>query len=293
MDTIDGLKAVIAVANTGGFTQAAKSLGLSKALVSKYVAQIEHKRGVRLFNRTTRSVTLTEFGQQFCHHARNVLASLEVLDDSMSSASPEGLLRISAPISFCEHLLAALLVEFNHLYPKIAVELIARNHAVDMVQDGIDIRIKAGTLNDSSYIARQFATSELVLVASPKYLSKYQALSTPNDLVGHMAILDSNHGNKVSYCLTNDDEDKTVELSHQLSFSTPTSVMNCAIAGGGIGMVPKFLAQAAFEKGRLARLLPNWQCRTLPVFAMYPHRDYVPTKVRVFIDFLLEKKLAL
>lgn len=292
MDTLDGLKTVIAVVETSSFTAASDRLGMSKALVSKYVNEVEKELGIRLFNRTTRQLALTEAGKRYYEQAVILLEQFSAMVDNVTDeqSSPRGLLRISAPVTFGEMKLAPLLTEFSQLYPDLKIELILTNNAIDMLEEAIDVRLRIGGVDDSNMIARHLKTFPLVLSASPGYLSKYGLPKTPQQIADHACIIDSNFriGKQWPFISPNGSSE-TINVSSAMAANSPQAVREMAIAGGGIAMVPDFIVEDAIETGQLTPVLPNYTTLEFGLYAIYPHRKYIAKKVRCFLDFALEK----
>ncbi|CAM3974285.1 LysR family transcriptional regulator [Pseudoalteromonas byunsanensis] len=290
MDTIDGLKTMIAVAQTHSFTTASERLGLSKSLVSKYIAQLEQQANVRLFNRTTRRVDLTEAGEKFYNHAVVLLEQYqEMLDITQAMhGSLSGTLKISAPFAFGETKLAQVMPDFMEAHPELNVELSMSNASVNMVEEGIDVRLRVGQLNDSSLIARKITSYPLVICASPGYLKTNGPVHTPEDLSGHTCIVDSNYRIAALWPFKHrhTKADHLVEVKSRLSVNSPSASREMAKNGGGIVICPIFVVEEAIKKGELKRLLPEHDIMQFDLHAVYPHREYVARKVRVFIEFL-------
>lgn len=292
MDTLDGMKAVVAVVETQSFTAASERLGLSKALVSKYVGQVEKKLGTRLFNRTTRQLALTDAGKRYYDHALSLLEQFAVMEDAVSDEqqSPKGLLRVSAPLTFGEMNLAKALPKFLQAYPDLSVEVHLSNSAVDMIEDGIDVRLRVGGVDDSSMIARHIRTYPLILCASPAYIKEKGLPVTPEDLLHHSCIIDSNFRIGRQWPMISPaGEAQTIDVESVIAVNSPKAVQEIALAGGGIGMVPSFIVEQAITEGKLEALLPDYTTLEFGLFAIYPHRKYVSRKVRCFIDFVLEE----
>ncbi|MBD1581379.1 LysR family transcriptional regulator [Pseudoalteromonas sp. S16_S37] len=290
MDTIDGLKAVVAVAQTNSFTLAGERLGLSKSLVSKYVSQLEHQVNIRLFNRTTRRVYLTESGTQFYQYAIVLLEQYqEMLDITQAvHGSLSGTLKISAPFALGETKLAQILPDFMNVHPELNVELSMSNTAVNMVEEGIDVRLRVGQLNDSSLIARKIASYPLVICASADYLTDKMVIQVPEDLAYHTCIVDSNYKIAALWPFKHKQTkaQHLVEVKSKLSVNSPSAAREIAINSGGIIVCPIFVVEEAIEKGELERLLPGYDIMQFDLHAVYPHREYVARKVQVFIEFL-------
>ncbi|WDE00780.1 LysR family transcriptional regulator [Thalassomonas actiniarum] len=290
MDTLDGMKTVVAVVETGSFTAAGERLGMSKALVSKYVGEVEKHLGTRLFNRTTRQLALTEAGRSYYQQALDLLEQYTAMVDKVTGeqTSPRGLLRLSAPVTFGEKTLSPLLPKFLRLYPDLQVELRLTNSTIDMLEEGIDVRIRIGGVDDSTMIARQLGSFPLLLCASPAYIKQQGVPTTPEQIAAHSCIIDSNFRiGKQWPIISPQGVAHTVNVCSHISVNSPQAVREIAIAGGGIGMIPAFIVDDALKDGRLVQVLP--ECTTLEfgLFAIYPHRQYVPRKVRCFLDFAM------
>lgn len=292
MDTIDGMKTVVAVVETGSFTAASERLNISKALASKYVGEVEKNLNVRLFHRSTRKLALTEAGKTYYQHALALLEEFAALVDTVTGeqSSPQGLLRISVPVAFGEMKLAQLIPKFMQLFPSINLEVILSNNMVDMVEEGIDVRIRVGGVDDSSLIARHIKTLPLILCASPQYLQQHGEPKTPEDITQHNCIIDSNFRIGRQWpVIAPDGSADSINVKSRIAASSPSAVKEIAVAGGGIGMVPRFIAEPALEQGLLQQVLPSYSTLEFGLFALYPHRRYLPRKVRCFIDFMVDE----
>ncbi|TEW46444.1 LysR family transcriptional regulator [Psychromonas algicola] len=291
MDTFDGLKAVIAVVQTGSFTAAGERLGLSKALVSKYVAQVEKQLGVRLFNRSTRRLALTEAGNIYYQDAMPLVESITQLTDKVSGAEadPSGLLRVSASLTFGDTCLAKALPEFLAHYPNLQVELQLSDRKVDMLEEGIDLVIRIGTVDDSTLVSKKINTFPLVLCASPDYLAQHGMPKYPDDIKQHNCIVDSNF--KIGKQWPFMDErglQGVMSINSNVSVNSPRSVKEFALAGVGIALVPKYIVEDALNNGSLQLVLPEYRMQSFSMYAVYPHRKYLAQKTRSFVDFLIE-----
>ena len=292
MDTLDGLKTVIAVVETSSFTAASERLGMSKALVSKYVGKVEKQLGIRLFNRTTRRLALTEAGRRYYEQSVTLLDQYNALVDDVTGekTKPRGLLRISAPVTFGEMKLSPLIPKFLALYPDLKIELVLTNSAIDMLEEGIDVRLLIGGVDDSSMVARHLKTFPLVLSASPTYIRKNGLPKTPQQIVEHSCIIDSNFRiGKQWPIISPKGEADNIEVKSSISVNSPQAVREIAIAGGGISMCPSFIVEDAINDGRLLTILPGYTTLEFGLFAIYPHRKYVAKKVKCFIDFALDE----
>lgn len=292
MDTLDGLKTVVAVVETGSFTAASERLNISKALVSKYIGEIEAKLNVRLFNRTTRKISLTESGAHYYDHALSLLEKYHAMVDDVvgEQATPKGLLKVSAPVAFGELQLASLLPLFNARYPDVNIDLFLINSAVDMLEEGIDVRIKVGKVTDSTMIARHLCDVPLKLCATPQYIAEHGMPKTPADLRQHHCIVDSNFtmGRQWHFTAPNG-QSESVLIHSKVAINSPQAIMNMVKANGGIGLITNHVVQNALQTGELIELLKGYQSLTFGLYLLYPHRKYVPRKVACFIEFMINK----
>ena len=292
MDSLEGLKTVVAVVETHSFTAASERLGISKALVSKYVGEVERQIGVRLFNRTTRALSLTEAGRSYYRDSVALLEQYTAMLDAVTGESTKvrGLLKISAPVTFGEMKLAPLLPKFLRLYPELQVELMLTNAAVDMLEEGIDLRLRIGGVDDSTMIARHLNTFPLVLTASPAYIKEYGLPTTAQQVAEHRCIIDSNFRVGRRWPIISPAGDaQTIKVSSAIAVNSPQAVREIAIAAGGIAMTPDFIVEDAINSGLLIPILAGYTTLEFGLFAIYPHRKYVAKKVRCFIDFALEE----
>lgn len=289
MDTFDGLKTVIAVVQTGSFTAAGERLGLSKALVSKYIAQVETQLGVRLFNRSTRRLVLTDAGNLYYQDAMPLVEKLTQLTDKVSGSQsePTGLLRITASTTFGDTCLAKHLPEFIKQYPKLNVELQLSDRRVDMLEEGIDIVIRAGTVDDSSLVSRKINHVPLILCASPEYLANKGTPKYPDDIKHHHCIVDSNFkmGKKWPF-MDQRGNQGVLNINSNISVNSPRSVKEFVLSGLGIALIPKFLVASALQQKHLEEVLPDYQMQSYTYYAIYPRSKYIAQKTNAFIEFL-------
>ena len=292
MDTLDGMKTVVAVVETHSFTAASERLGMSKALVSKYVGEVESSLGIRLFNRTTRQLALTDAGRSYYEHSLNLLEQFSAMVDNVTGeqTSPRGLLRISAPVTFGEMKLSPIMPKFLQMYPELNVEVKVTNNAIDMGEEGVDVRLRIGGVADSNMIARHIRTFPLILCASPAYIEKHGMPETPEDISKHACIIDSNFRvGKQWPVISKNGDATTINVNSNIAVNSPKAVQEIAMAGGGIAMIPEFIVEGAIKAGSLISILPDYTTLEFGLFAIYPHRKYVSRKVRCFIDFVLEE----
>ena len=287
-----GMKTIVAAVETGSFTAASERLGISKALVSKYVGEVESNLGVRLFNRSTRRLALTEAGRSYYDQAIPLLEEFTALVDNVTGeqAAPRGLLRVSAPVTFGEMKLSPLIPRFLEQNPDIQVDLQMSDRMIDMLEEGIDVVIRIGGVDDSSLIAKHINTLPLILCASPDYLDQHTSPTSADSIGEHNCIIDSNFRIGKQWPIVSPDGRTTsVEVKSRVAANSPRAVKEITVAGGGIGMIPRFIVEKELQEGVLTEVLPGFSTLEFGLFAIYPHRRYLSRKVRCFIDFLVEE----
>ncbi len=290
MDRLDEISAFIAVADARSFTQAARRLEVSPAQVSKLVARLEDRLGARLLNRTTRDVSLTDTGRAFQDRARTILDDFQSLESSVREQSgPRGLLRISAPVTFGAAELAPALLEFAAAYPEVSLDVSSTDRMVNLVEEGFDVAVRIGQLDDSSLVARKLAAVRLVTCAAPDYLAGAGAPATPEDLAAHEAIIDTNAADPAVWRFRQGAARLDVRVQGRLRFSGAQTCVAAASAGFGVTRAPAFAAAQDLRAGRLKALLCNYEPEVIHVHAVYPHARHLAPKVRAFVDFLARR----
>ncbi|NOJ22701.1 LysR family transcriptional regulator [Vibrio coralliilyticus] len=275
------------------FTQAAKSLGVSVSHVSKQLALLEESLGVKLVQRTTRTFTPTEAGEQFFYHCQKVVRSVEEAHLEVESQKDEvaGLIRIGLSQSFGTlHILPAI-DELRLQYPNLQVEMHLFDYKVDMLQEGLDLWITNNEMLPEGYVAQRLADSQFVVAASPEYLMKHDTPHHPNDLVDHNCLIyRSWERDYTSWVFSNRDDQINVKVSGNYSVDLAEAVRDAAVAGWGVAYLATYLIRDEFKQGRLIQLLPEWlPSQNMPFYAVYPSRRYLPTKTTAVIEFIKKK----
>lgn len=287
MDRIETMRAFVTVARTGSFSAAADKLEKSPQLVSKYVSQLESHLATRLLNRTTRKVHLTEAGQQYLPRASQVLDEIDAMENQLGDLhhKAHGLLRISAPVAFSTRHLAPLLNTFQQQYPNVDVDLHLNDRKVDIVEEGFDVALRIGQLKSSSLIARRLTNINMIMCASPQYLSAYGTPKTMEDLVGHnylrYSLLDNDNSPAVHRFLSQSPHNKIA----QVSCNHGEFLCQSAVLGQGIALQPTFICSDEVKAGRLKIIMRDHALTPLHLYAMYAHRQLLASKVRAFINF--------
>lgn len=289
MDRLTGLRVYCAVVEAESFTAAANRLDMAKSMVTKHVGALEEHLGVRLLNRTTRRISRTEAGHAYFERCRELLAELDELDASVHEMveRPRGLLKVNAPVSFGIRHLGPAVAGFMALHPELRVELQVNDRVVDLLDEGFDVAIRVGRLNDSSLVARPLATTRLLLCASPAYLLEHGRPQSPADLAGHRCLSYSYASARDEWRFTGPDGGHaSIRVAWALRANNGDVLREAAMQHQGIIRQPHFLVGADLHAGRLAQVLPEWDAGTLTVNAVYPHRRHLSAKVRAFVEHL-------
>jgi DNA-binding transcriptional LysR family regulator len=289
MDILTGMRTYAAVVSTGSFTGAAERLGISRALTSKYVGQLEDHLGVRLLNRTTRQLNVTEVGQAYFERCRQIVDEIDELESAVSDqqTAPRGRLLIAAPTTFGEMFLAQAVARYLGEYPEVSIELVLADRFVNLVDEGFDLAVRIGNLKDSSLIARRLASCRIVVCASPEYLQRAGSPTKPDDLERHCCIYDTNQGSGNSWPFRDDDHRFRVNVKGNLRVNGAVAVREAMLAGHGVGYSPAYAIGEELRTGKLEIVLENYESDELGIYAVYPHNRHLATKVRSFIDFLI------
>lgn len=289
---LDSMALFARVVEAGGFSAAARELGLSKGSVSKRVAGLEDRLGVRLLNRTTRRLSLSEAGEAFYAGCRRMVSEAEAAERAVThlAAAPRGTLRVNAPMSFGQMHLAPALSAFLERYPEVAVDLTLDDREVNLVQDGFDVGVRIKTLRDSSLVARRLAPSRALISAAPSYLAAHGAPARPEDLTRHACLLYSYQPEPGVWTLRRPDAERRVRVSGRLRANNGEALREAAVAGFGLALLPSFLIGEEVRAGRLTPVLRDWAVGPqVAIHAIYPAGRNLSPKVRVFVDFLAER----
>ena len=280
-----------AIADGGSFSRAAERLGVPRSTVSRRVALLEEKLGQRLLLRTTRRVTITDFGQQMLEHARQVAAEVAAAEalGEQHQAMPRGRLRVSIPSDFANLLLADMLAAFVALHPAVNLELDLSPRRVDLLSENFDVAVRMGRLADDALLAaRRIATMAIGLYAAPGYLAEHGDPTSPADLMRHDALrLLSADGEAALWSLRRDEQHWEGTPPARTAANSPELLMRLATAGAGIAALPKFFADPALRSGELRSVLPEWSLPSITAWAVFPGRRLMPVKTRAFIDMLV------
>lgn len=280
------------VVQAGGFTSAADVLGLPKSNVSRRVARLEESLGIRLLERTTRKIRVTEIGRIYYQHCLRIIEESEHADLSVQAmlAEPRGVLKVSASVATGQQLLAPILSDFLSRYPHIQLDLELSNRRVDLIEEGVDVAIRVGALSDSRLVSRRLGKSQHYFYASDSYLKQHGPVHTLEELTSHRLLIMSdmlNTHNELSVITEQDQQPKKLTVTPYCRVNDFQTLHQLATSGAGIALLPHYLCQN--QDRCLPRVLPQWCCLAVDFSAVYPsHRGATP-KLRVFLDFIYDR----
>ncbi|WP_406706558.1 LysR substrate-binding domain-containing protein [Sodalis sp.] len=292
MERLDCDRMLVAVLEMGSFAAAAARLGTSSGQASKMISRLEACLGVQLIKRTTRALSPTEVGQTYYQRIKVLLDELDALDASVRSAAdaPSGRLRLTSSISFGARQLAPVLVDFARQYPAIILDVDFSDQMVNLVDEGYDIALRIGRLDDSSLVARKLCDVRIVLAASPDYLLRRGEPTQPSDLRFHDCIVDTNFRDpNWQFGSNGDDGAVSISINSRLHFANADACLYAAMSGLGITRIPSFICGEHFRSGRLTPLLPQREMTPLGPYAIYPPARHLATKVRALVDYLANR----
>jgi DNA-binding transcriptional LysR family regulator len=285
---ISDLEIFARVARTGNMSGAGREMGLSPAVVSKRISLLEDRLGARLFQRTTRQLTLTETGEGYFKRVVDILSLVEEAEDFVSrrNTKPRGLLKVTVPTSFGRQHIAPHLASFLEQYPDIELDLHLSDNFADIIREGFDLAIRIGELQDSSLVARKLAQDNRILCATPRYIAKAGSPKSVADLEHHNCL---SAGTPEGWRLEGPDGVKTVRVTSNLRTNSVDFVREALLAGLGIGLRATWEIGHELASGTLIRILPSYQgASSSAIYAVYPSRDFMPAKVNVFIEHLAQ-----
>lgn len=285
MDKLRAMKLFVRVVEAASFSEVAKETGLSQSTISKAILALETRLSVRLLNRTTRQVNATEVGRDYYHKCKRILDTVDKAEENVSNQQtyPTGWLKLSVPISFGRLYMVRRVVSFLAKYPDVKVDLAMNDHAVDLVKEGFDLAIRTGNLNDSSLIARKIGENFRVMVATPRYLDLHGDPGSPDDLAEHNCIRSLD-----SWRLAGPNGEVEVCVSGNLRVNNAEGVREAVLHDLGIGILPLWAVHEEIESGRLRIVLADHTPASKDIYAVCPHSHYVSSKIRLFIEFLID-----
>ena len=292
IDHASEMAAFVKVVDSKGFSAAAPALGLSPSAVSKLVTRLETRLGVRLLQRTTRALHLTEEGEAFYAAARRIVGDIEALENQITGerGTPHGLLKVTTSLAFATHQLAPVLSEFLARHPAVQLELLPTDRVIDMVEEGVDIAIRIGRLADTSFMARKIGEDKRLICAAPDYLARHGTPRQPEDLMRHACIVSRERPHLNRWEFRVGGEVREIEVSGRVAVNEGEAQMQFALQGVGIVRLTRLTVAQAIREGRLVSLLDDFSAdQPVPIHAVYPHRRHLAPKVPAFVNFLIEK----
>ncbi len=294
MDQLVAIRAFARVVEAGNFTRAADSLEMPNATVSKLIQELEAHLGVRLLQRTTRRVTVTPEGRDYYEKSARILRDLEDIDTSFSAArsKPRGQLRIDIGGSTARDVLIPILPEFMTRYPDIRIDLGVSDRAVDLISDNVDCVIRGGPLESSSLIARHIGSATLITCATPEYLKAFGTPAYPEELKnGHRLVsyLSPQNGRAFPFRFEHNGEKTDIKVDHRIGVNESNAHLAAGLAGLGVIQTFSYSTAEALRNGTLVEILKAWRPAPYPFHVVYPQSRHVTHRLRVFIDWLLER----
>ena len=289
MDTLTRIRAYIDVVDAEGFSAAGRKTGRSKALLSKYVRELEDELGTLLLIRTTRQFSLTEAGQLYYRNAADILKEIDNLADLVreNNADLKGRLKISVPRSFIDAEVGQWMIDFASQHPDVALEVVAEDRFVDLIEEGFDLAIRITRLEDSGMIARKLSDFRVYALATPQFLETHGPITHPQDLARVPVLVDTNTRSHNTIRFSQPDGSGiSVAVSGPIEVNSPLATLRAARASLGVAMIPDFIGRSYIDSGELISILDPYIPTDRGIYAVYPHRRYLPAKVRAFVDFL-------
>ena len=290
MKYLEGIAEFCAVADVGNFTGAANKLDTSVAQISRKVASLEKLLGVKLLQRTTRSVSLTEAGMQYFQQAMPALKALEDAQLAVSAlqASPQGLIKLTAPVAFGEAFIAPLLNSFMQKYAGISVQCTFSNEKLDIVEQGLDLAIRIGNLEDSTLVAKKLATRHLFVCGSRDYFKEQGQPKSIEELKEHSLLV----GSQPYWRLLIDNKIQSIPVQGRVRYNSGNALCSAAVAGLGIAQLPGFYVRKALASGQLIELFPEYKDKQEAIWAVFPSNRNVAPKIRLLVDFLAQHLIS-
>ena len=294
MVSLKAIRVFAEVAQQGGFSAASRALNISPPSVTRIVSELEAELGVRLFNRSTRALTLTEEGERFLRGGRTVIDEVDTLtnDIRQRNRQPRGRLRVSSVIAFGQEVIAPLIPGFMEQYPEVEVELDLSNRKVDLIEEHFDLAIRIGGpegLDTSSLKARKIFSQTLIFVATPEYVQQKGQPRTLNELADHRVVKQISGAWGRTNRLNREGEVVEFSLPERYVVNSPNAARNAVLSQFAIGLLADYLVKDLIAAGKLERILPEYATLEQPIYAVFVHRNYMPAKTRAFIDFLTDE----
>ncbi|HJV87688.1 MAG TPA: LysR family transcriptional regulator [Noviherbaspirillum sp.] len=288
MDTLTSMKVFAAVVDNGSFAAAADRLDISRAMASKYVAHLEEHLGTRLLQRTTRKLTLTESGTSYYDRCVQILADISEAEEGAVShtEAPHGTLRLTMPVSFGILHMGPIVSDYLRQYQDVKVDLLLNDRRVDLLEEGLDLAVRIGMLQESGLIAKRLASDRIIICAAPEYLKRHGVPQQPADLAQHNCLTYSYAAAGDDWKMTGPNGEHAVRVAGSLRATNGDMIRLAALGGVGLIRQPLFLVGEDIRAGRLVEVLPEYRSDEIGIYAVYPSRKHLSAKVRTFVDFV-------
>jgi len=280
----EGITEFVFVAENESFTKASKRMSISTAQVSRQISALEKRLKIKLFNRTTRKVSLTEEGRIFYRHCRSVLDGLDAAERAVTNlqSKPQGKIKLTAPVTYGEQQILPLVSDFAKLYNDIEVEAYLSNQNIDLINDGYDLAIRLGKLTDSSMMAKRLANRTSYVCASPTYIEEYGSPHTLSELHQHSCLL----GTLDYWRFTQDGKERNIRVKGRLRYNSGFSLVDAALKNLGVIQLPDYYLDHHLKSGELVTLLDNYRAPDDGIWAIYPQNQHLSPKIRLLLDYL-------
>jgi len=290
MDKLSSMKVFIQAARLGSFSAAAEALAISKAMVSKHISRLEDNLDVQLFNRTTRSLSLTEVGTVYRDRVKEILDDIEEAELSVSqlSSQPRGTLRMMAPTSFGSFHLSRIVAAYLHEHSHVSIEMILTERTPDLVEERLDLAIRIGNLEDSSLFARKITDARMIVCGSADYLERHGVPKSPDDLLKHNCLTHTAHTGE-AWTFRGSQGMCKIDVHGTVRSNAADGLRIAAIQGCGLVHLPIYMVTKDLSTGRLIPVLNDYEGEKRPIHAVYQHRMHLSAKVRTFVDYLYEQ----
>lgn len=288
MDKLSAMRSFVSVVQNGGFSGAARVLGVPKSRVSQRITDLEAALSTRLLHRTTRAVSTTEEGRFYYERCLVILEEIDAADQAMhrGGEEPSGRLTVSAMSGVARALLLPRIAEFHARYPNVSLRLSVTDRLANLTEEGVDCAIRGGALENSTMISRHLRDVGFALYAAPVYLARRKPLAAPEDLAAHELVqVIRQRGGSGGWLLRSAEREALVDHAPRLETDDDDAALDAAVAGAGIALCPDFAAKVPVAEGRLVPVLPGWAAASRPVYLVYPTRRYVSARLRCFIDW--------
>ncbi|NNM40929.1 LysR family transcriptional regulator [Vibrio plantisponsor] len=290
-NTFSTIPIFVAVVECGSFSLAAEKLGVTKSAISKRVTQLEDELGIRLLNRTTRKLSLTEAGKRYYDHVSQALALAQQGMDAVTElqGEPKGKLKITAPMSFGVLYIAPIIAEFLEQFPKVTIDLQLEDQMVDLIEGEFDLAIRIGNLPISNLVAKRLVNCKSVLCASPEYIKRNGSPQKPSDLIGHNCLVYSYFRGGSEWTFEQQHNEFKVIPKGNFIVNNSEAIRRALIEGLGVGQLPTFLVSKDILSGKLQPIMTPYSLPEHAIYAVFPERKHLPHKVRAFMEFVADK----